>query len=146
MTRKRINCPTAGLVAATLALGAAGPAGAHPIGNDSPVRVAPPQVQHYGRANVLPPFTGIKVPYYGKANVLPPFVPEHVQGPPETVAPVATITPRAVADHPASGGSSDLVYIIVGGVIVAIGGLGGAFVAGRHRGARTAAPRSTIAA
>ena len=90
----------------------------------------------------MPP---LHVPYYGE--VLPPVVPAHMKGFPETTAaPVATATPRAVVNQPAAGGS-DLIYVLAGGVVFAIGGLGGAFAAGRRRRARTAsAARPQIAA
>jgi hypothetical protein len=139
MTRKLINYRTVGALTAALALGTAGPAAARwDLGPQ------PGSVSHHQKANVLPPFTGATVPYYGKANVLTPFVPRHMEGFPETTAaPVATATPRAVVNHPAPGGGSDLIYVLGGGVLFAIGG--GAFAAGRRQGVR-ATSRSTIAA
>lgn len=165
MTRNLINRRTAGALTAALALGTAGPAiaAAGPAGartfepgphgsvvqpgnypqyqnaNVLPPILPAPHVPQYQNANVLPPILPAPhVVHYGKANILPPFVPGHVKGFPETTAaPVATATPRAVVNHPAAGDGSDLVYVIVGGVVVAIAGLGGAFAAGRSRGART---------
>ncbi len=68
----------------------------------------------------------------------------HVKGFLEaTSGPVPTVTPRAVVNHP-GGGSSDLVYILVGGVLVALGGLGGTLAVASRR--RTTAPRSRVAA
>jgi hypothetical protein len=56
---------------------------------------------------------------------------------------VAQATPDRTV-HPAPGGSSDLAYILVGGAVVAVAGLGGTLVAAnRHR---TAPPRTGIAA
>jgi hypothetical protein len=128
MTTSYINRRTATALTAALALGAAGPAAAQTIGNDASVPVAPPLVQHYN-----------------KANVLPPFAPGHVKGFPETTAaPVTTVTPHAVVTHAAPGGSSDLVYLLVGGVVVALGGLGGTLAVASRR--RTVAPRARIAA
>ena len=80
MTTSIINRRAAGAMTAALALGTAGPAVAHTVGDSGPVQVAPPVKQvHYGKANVLPPFTGTPAVHYGKANVLPPFVPRHVK-------------------------------------------------------------------
>jgi hypothetical protein len=151
MTRNHINRPTAGALTVALALGVAGPAAARPFDLDSQGSYVPTgHVQHYQKANVLAPccVPALHEKHYGRANVLPPFVPGHVNGfPGTTAAPVATATPRAVVNHPAAGGSSDLIYIVVGGVVFAIGGLGGAFAVGRRQGARTTArARSTIAA
>jgi hypothetical protein len=129
MTTSRINRRTATVLTAALALGAAGPAAAQPIGNHGPVPVAP----------------SMHVAYHGKATVLPPFVPRHVKGFEEaTSAPVPTVTPRAVATHPGAGDSSDLVYVVVGGVLVALGGLGGTLAVANRR--RTAPARAHIAA
>jgi hypothetical protein len=128
MTTSRLNRRTATVLTAALALGAAGPAAAQTIGNDASVPVAPPVVQHYD-----------------KANVLPPFVPKHVRGFPETTAaPAPTATPRAVVNHSAPDGSSDLVYILVGGVVVALGGLAGTLAVAQRR--RTAPARARVAA
>jgi hypothetical protein len=145
MTSSHNNRRIAGVIAAALALGAAGPAGAVPVGSDAPVAVAPPaHAQHYGRANVLPPFTGMHVTRAGEV----PFVPRHVKGFPEATAAPPTTTPRAVVNHPDTGGGSDLVYILVGGgIAVAVTGMGGALAVSRRRTARTAAPaRPKIAA
>ncbi|HYZ80139.1 MAG TPA: hypothetical protein VE571_02660 [Solirubrobacteraceae bacterium] len=141
MTRNLINRGTAAALTTAVVLGAAGPAAArYDLEAKGPV-FDRGQVSSYHKANVLPPYTGVKVPYYGKANVLPPFMPKHMKTFPDTTAvPVAPTTPRAVVNRPAPAGSSDLVYVIVGGVVVAIGGLSGAFVAGRHHGARTIPP------
>jgi hypothetical protein len=140
MTCNLINRCTAGALTAAVVLGAAGPAAAQPI-LDPHGPVFPPQhTAHYQKANVLPWYSGTTVPYYGKANVLPPYMPK------PAVAPAATATPRAAVNRPATGGGSDLAYVIVGGVVFAIGGLGGAFAAGRKRGTRAAQPSSTIAA
>jgi hypothetical protein len=146
MTSSHNNRRIAGVIAAALALGAAGPAGALPVGSDAPVAVAPPaHAQQYGRANVLPPFSGLHVTRAGEV----PFVPRHVKGFPEaTAAPVPTTTPRAVVTHPGTAGGSDLAYILVGGgIAVAVTGMGGALAVSRRRTARTAAPaRPKIAA
>ncbi len=80
MTTSVINRRAAGAMIAALALGTAGPAVAHPADHSGPVQGAPPVEQvHYGKANVLPPYTGTPAVHYGKANVLPPFVPRHVK-------------------------------------------------------------------
>jgi hypothetical protein len=149
MTRNLINRRTVGALTAAVALGIAGPAAARTdlVG---PVVIEPPIV-HHETANVLPPFTGAKVPYYGKANVLPPFAPGNMKPSPQaTVAPVTTATPRVVINHPAAGGASDLVYILVGGLTGAVAGIGGANVVSRRRstsgGGTSAPPRSRIAA
>jgi hypothetical protein len=148
MTCNLINRRTVGALTAAVVLGAAGPAAAR-FDTGGPGPVLPQEhVAHYGKANVLPPYMPAPhVTHYGKANVLAPYIPAHMRGFPETVAPVTTTTPRAVVNHRATGDGSDLVYVIVGGVVFAIGGLGGAFVAGRKRGAQGAAqPGPTIAA
>ncbi|HEX3976091.1 MAG TPA: hypothetical protein VHW96_07480 [Solirubrobacteraceae bacterium] len=125
MTRSHINRRTATVLTAAIALGAAGPAAARPIGDDGPVQVAPPMTaQHYDNASVP--------------------VPRHMQAfPAATLAPV-TATSRAVVNHPGPGGSSDLVYILVGGLVVALGGLGSTLAVANRR--RTVAPRARIAA
>jgi hypothetical protein len=148
MTRSLINRRTAGALTAALVLGTAAPAAAQFDLNPQAPVVPARSVPHYGKANILPPYTGVKVPVYGKANVLPPFVPQHVKGFPDaTAAPAVAATPRAVVNHPGGGDGSDLIYVLAGGVVFAIGGLGGAFVAGRRQGARTAAgAHPTIAA
>lgn len=150
MTRKLINRTTAGALTAALALAASGPAAARQVDlNAQGSSVPAGEVAHYPKANILPPYMPAPhVTHYGKANILPPFVPGHMQGFPETTAaPVATATPRAVINHPSAGGGSDLIYVLAGGVVFAIGGLGGAFVAGRRRAARTTSPpRPRIAA
>ena len=129
MTFSPSNRRTATVLTAALALGAAGPAAAQPVGNRGPVLAAP----------------SMHVTYHGRANVLPPFVPRHVEGfAGATAAPVPTVTPRAVSTHPGAGESSDLVYIVVGGVLVALGGLGGTLAVANRR--RTAPARARIAA
>jgi hypothetical protein len=129
MTRSHITRSTATVLTAAVALGAAGSAAAEPIGWNGPILVAPATPAHYDKANVLPPYRGIRVHHYGKANVLPPFA-----GLP--AARHTTPAPRPVVNHPEGGGSSDLVYILVGGVLVALSGLGGTLaVAGRRRAA-----------
>jgi hypothetical protein len=146
MTRKLINRRTAAALTAALALGTAGPAAARqidvtPQGSSVPAGSLPHQVT----ATVYPPdMPPLHMPYYGA--VLPPVVPAHMKGLPEaTAAPVATATPRAVVNQPAPGGS-DLIYVLAGGVVFAIGGLGGALAATRRRAARTAtAARPRIA-
>lgn len=140
MTRKLINHRTAGALTAALALATAGPAAAGTVDlNSQGSSVPTADIAHYQKANVLPPYMPAPhVVHYGKANVLPPFVPRHMQGFPETTAaPVATATPRAVVNHPGAGDGSDLIYVLAGGVVFAIGGLGGAMVAGRRRAGRT---------
>jgi hypothetical protein len=142
MNRKLSNRCTAGTLTAALALGVAGPAAAReidvtPQGSFVPAGSLP----HQAKATVSPGIPPLHMPYYGE--VLPPVVPAHVKGFPEpTAAPVTTAAPRAVVNQPAAGGS-DLVYVLAGGVVFAIGGLGGAFAAGRRRGA---APRARTAA
>ncbi|HEY6526619.1 MAG TPA: hypothetical protein VIY10_22730 [Solirubrobacteraceae bacterium] len=145
MTTSVINRRAAGAMIAALALGTAGPAVAHPADHSGPVQGAPPVKQvHYGKANVLPPYTGTPAVHYGKANVLPPFVPRHVKAFREaTAAPLPRETPRAVVSHPHNGGSSDVPYIVVGGVLVALGGLGGTLAMAHRR--RTAPARPRIA-
>ena len=89
---------------------------------------------HHEKATFPPDMPPLHMPYYGE--VLPPFVPAHMKGFPEaTAAPVATATPRAVVNHPAAGGS-DVIYVLAGGVVFAIAGLGAA-AAGHRRKART---------
>jgi hypothetical protein len=146
MTCKLINRRTAGALTAALALGTAGPAAARQFdvnaqGSFVPAGYAP----HHGRATVPTGMPPLHMPYYGE--VLPPVVPAHVKAFPETTAaPGATTTPRAVVNRPAADGS-ELVYVLAGGVVFAIGGLGGAFLGGRRRGARTTTPsRPKIAA
>jgi hypothetical protein len=146
MTRKLINRRTAGALTAALALAAAGPAAARqiditPQGSSVPAGSLPHQV----KATFPPDMPPLHAPYYGK--VLPPFVPAHVKGFPETTAaPVATATPRAVVNQPAAGGS-DLIYVLAGGVVFAVAGLGGAAAAGHRRKTRTnSAGRPRIAA
>ena len=178
MNRKLINRRTAAALTAALALGTAGPAiaAAGPAGartfepgphgssvqpgnvphyqkaNVLPPYMPAPHVVHYGTANVLPPYMPAPhVVHYGRANVPSPFVYGHMKGLPEaTAAPVATATPRAVVNHSAPGGSSDVVYILVGGLAGVAAGIGGAHVVSRHRrtsdSGTAAPPRSRIAA
>jgi hypothetical protein len=137
MTRTLINRRTAGALTAALALGAAGPVAARPFDLTAQGSYVPAgSVSHKVQAEAYPPdMPPLHMPYYGE--VLPPFVPAHVKGFPETTAaPVATATPRAVVNQPAAGGS-DLVYVLAGGVVFAIAGLGGAAAAGHRRKART---------
>jgi hypothetical protein len=148
MNRKLSNRCTAGALTAALALGAAGPAAARqidvtPQGSSVPAGSLP----HYEKATFPPDMPPLHMPYYGE--VLPPLVPAHMKAFPETTAaPVPTTTPRAVVNRPSTGGSSDLVYILVGGgIAVAVTGLGGAREVSRRRTARTTAPaRPNIAA
>jgi hypothetical protein len=129
MTFSHINRRTATVLTAAVALGTAGPAAAQQIGSNGPVPVSPPQVTHYGKANVLPPFTG-----------------RHMRAFPEATAPVPTATAKPVATARAKSAApgSDLVYVLIGGVVVALGGLGGTLVAAGRR--RTAPARARIAA
>ena len=150
MNRKLSNRCTAGALTATLALGAAGPAAARqidvtPQGSSVPAGFLP----HYEKATFLSDMPPLHT--YGKANVLPPLVRTHMKGLPEsTAAPVVTATPRAVVNHSAPGGSSDVVYILVGGLAGVAAGIGGAHVVSRHRrtsdSGTTAPPRARIAA
>ena len=131
MTTSYINRRTATVLTAAVALGTAGPAAAQPIGSARLVRA---------RA-LEPPMTAQQ---YDNASVSAPSVPRHMQAFAEsTLAPVAA-TPRAVVNQPAPGGSSDLVYIVVGGVIVSLAGVGGTLAVASRR--RTVAPRARIAA
>ena len=146
MTRKLINRRTAGALTAALALGAAGPAAARPFDVTPQGSFVPAGSCVAPRKATFPPdMPPLHMPYYGA--VLPPVVPAHMKGFPETTAaPVATATPRAVVNQPAAGGS-DLIYVLAGGVVFAIAGLGGAAAAGHRRKARTAsAGRPRIAA
>ncbi len=128
MTTSYINRRTATVLTAAVALGTAGPAAAQPIGSNGPVPVEPPMTAQQ----------------YDNASVSAPSVPRHMQAFAEsTLAPVAA-TPRAVVNQPAPGGSSDLVYIVVGGVIVSLAGVGGTLAVASRR--RTVAPRARIAA
>ena len=108
---------TAGAITAALVLGTAGPAVARPVDSRGPVPVAPPAQVH-------------QRPHHGTANPLPPAA----------SAPAERARPKV--SHSASG--SSLVYVLLGGVVVAIGGLGGTLVASNRR--RTATPRPRIAA
>jgi hypothetical protein len=129
MTSSYIHRRTAGVLTAALALATAGTAAAHPIGSDAPVPVAPPSY----------------VAHHAAAKVLPPFLAEHAKGFQEaTAAPAPSATPRAVVSRPEPGGSSDLVYILVGGGVLAMSGLGGTLAVANRR--RTASARPTIAA
>ncbi|HTU98074.1 MAG TPA: hypothetical protein VMF14_19645 [Solirubrobacteraceae bacterium] len=129
MTFSHINRTTATVLTAAAALGAAGPAVAQPLGNLGPVPVAPPQVTHAATANALPPFTG-----------------RHMRGFPETTAPVPApaAAPVATARPKNSAPGSDVVYVLIGGAVVALGGLGGTLAATSRR--RTAPARARIAA
>ena len=129
MTRSHITRSTATVLTAAVALGAAGSAAAQPIGSTGPVPVAPPAPARYE----------------AQPNVTPAYVSRHTQAFPETTAsPIATASPRAVVDHSTPGGSSDVVYILVGGVLVALSGVGGTLaIAGRRR---TAPARARVAA
>ncbi len=118
MNRKLSNRCTAGALTAGLVLASAGPAAARTI-------IATPQ-------NSFAPAGYVAQP--ARATFPPPT---HMKGFPETTAaPVATATPRAVVNQPAAGGS-DLVYVLAGGVVFAVAGLGGAAAAGHRRKART---------
>jgi hypothetical protein len=129
MTISIINRRTAAAITAALVLGTAGPAAAYPIGDSGPVQVAPP----------------VKQVHYGKAHVLPPFVPRHMKAFREaTAAPVPSQTPRAVVSPAHNGGNSEVAYIVVGGVLVALGGLGGTLAVAHRR--RTAPTRPRVAA
>ncbi|HEY2320991.1 MAG TPA: hypothetical protein VGH67_21975 [Solirubrobacteraceae bacterium] len=133
MNRKLMNRRTAGALTAALALGSAGPALARPFDLTAQGSYVPAgSVSHKVQAEAYPPdMPPLHAAYYGE--VLPPFVPAHMKGFPETTAaPVATATPRAVVNQPAAGGS-DLIYVLAGGVVFAIGGLGGAALAGHRR-------------
>ena len=129
MTFSHINRRTATVLTAAVALGTAGPAAAQQIGSNGPVPVSPAQLTHDGKADVLPPFTG-----------------QHMRGFPEVTAPAPTATSKPVATaRPKSGApGSDVVYVLIGGVVVALGGLGGTLVAASRR--RTAPARARIAA
>jgi hypothetical protein len=135
MTSNIASRRTAGAITAALVLGTAGPALARTIEDPGPVPVAPPAHVH-------------RVPHSGHANVLPRFAPAHTKAFAETIAPVppAASAPAASArpkvSHPASG--SDLIYVLIGGVVVAVGGLGATLVAAGRR--RTSPPRARIAA
>ena len=144
MNRKLINRRTAGALTAALALGAAGPATARQIdvtaqGSSVPAGSLP----HHEKATFPPDMPPLHT--YGKANVLPPFVHTHMKGLPETTAaPVVTAAAHPTVAHPAPG--SDLIYVLVGGVVIAVAGLGGTLAANRRRAARTAtAARPRIA-
>ena len=160
MTFSHINRSTATVLAAAVALGTAGPAAAQ-IGSNGSVPVSPTQLTHYGKANVLPPFTGTHIVHYGKANVLPPFTGTHIvhygkanvlppftgrhmRALPEMPAPVPAAAAKPVATaRPKSGApGSDVVYVLIGGVVVAIGGLGGILVAASRRRTRRHVPAS----
>lgn len=131
MTFSHISRRTATVLTAAVALGTAGPAAAQQIGSDGPVPVAPAQLSHYGKATVLPPSTG-----------------RHMRAFPEAAAPVPTPAGQPVAsfrpkvNQPASG--SDLLYVLIGGVVVAVGGLGGTLAVANRR--RTSPARARIAA
>jgi hypothetical protein len=139
MTRKLINRRTAGALTAALALGAAGSAAARPfeLERQGPV-VHAGYLPHHEKANVFPPdMPPLHMPYYGE--VLPPFVPAHMKGFPETTAaPVPTASAQPTVSHPAPG--SDLTYVLIGGVVIGVAGLGGTLAANRRRAARTATP------
>ena len=137
MNRKLMNRRTAGALTAALALGTAGPALARPFDlNEQGSFVPAGSVPHSENAEVYPPdMPPLHAAYYAK--VVPPFVSGHMKGFPETTAaPVATATPRGVVNEPAAGGS-DLIYVLAGGVVFAIAGLGGAAIAGHRRKAGT---------
>jgi len=131
MTFSHINRTTATALTAAAVLGTAGPAAAQQIGARGPVPVAPPQVTHTATAGVVPPFTG-----------------RHMRGFPETTAPAPVpapaATPAATARPKTSAPGSDVVYILIGGAVVALGGLGGTLAATSRR--RTAPARARIAA
>ncbi|HEX3688490.1 MAG TPA: hypothetical protein VGG07_05245 [Solirubrobacteraceae bacterium] len=129
MTFSHINRLTATVLTAAVALGTAGPAAAQQIGSNGPVPVSPAQLTHYRNANVLPPFTS-----------------QHMRAFSEAPAPVQTAAAKPVATaRPKSGApGSDVVYVVIGGVVVALGGLGGTLVAASRR--RTAPARARIAA
>jgi hypothetical protein len=129
MTFSHINRRAVSVLAVAAALGTAGPAAAQPIGSDGPVPVAPAQVTHYGKANVLPSFSG-----------------RHMRDFAEAAAPVPTTAakPVATARPKNSAPGSDVVYVLIGGVVLALGGLGGTLVAASRR--RSAPARARIAA
>ncbi len=146
MNRKLSNRCTAGALTAALALGAAGSAVARPFDVTPQGSFVPAgYVSHQQKATFPPDMPPLHAPYYGA--VLPPVVPAHMKGLPEaTAAPIATATPRAVVNQPAADGSA-LIYVLAGGVVLTIAGLGGAAAAGHRRRARTAsAGRPRIAA
>lgn len=134
MTSNIASRRTAGAITAALVLGTAGPALARTIEDPGPVPVAPPAHVH-------------QTPHSGHVNVLPRFAPAHAKAFAETNAPVApaasapAASARPKGSHPASG--SDLIYVLIGGVVVAVGGLGGSLVAAGRR--RTPPPRARIA-
>ena len=129
MTFSHINRRTASVLAVAAALGTAGPAAAQPIGSHGPVPVAPAQVSHYGKANVLPPFSGRHMRAFAQAA---------------GTVPTAAAKPVATARPTNSAPGSDVVYVLIGGVVVAVGGLGGTLVAASRR--RSAPARARIAA
>jgi hypothetical protein len=147
MTTSIANRRTIGAITAALVLGTAGPAVARPFDVDAQGSMVPAghvhRTRHYGRANVLAPYTG-SATNYGQANVLPPYMPAPTKRFPETTSPAPTSAASAHprVSHPAPG--SDLIYVLIGGVVVAVAGLGGSLVAVSRR--RTAAPRNRIAA
>ena len=129
MTFSHINRRTASALAVAAALGTAAPAAAQPIGSRGPVLVAPAQVSHYGNANVSPPFSG-----------------RHMRAFAQDAGPVPTTAAKPVATAPpkSSAPGSDVVYVLIGGVVVALGGLGGTLVTASRR--RSAPARARIAA
>jgi len=136
MTRTLTNRRTAVALTAALALGAAGPAAARPFDLTPQGSFVPAgSLPHHEKATFPPDMPPLHMPYYGE--VLPPVVPAHMKGLPEsTAAPVASATPRATVKQPAAGGS-DLIYVLAGGVVFAVAGLGGAAAAGHRRKTRT---------
>ena len=135
MTSNIASRRAAGAITAALVLGTAGPAVARTIERPGLVPVAPPAHVH-------------QTAHHGKAIVLPRFAPAHTKAFAETTAPVAPAASASAASarpkvsHPASG--SDLIYVLIGGVVVAVGGLGGSVIAASRR--RTAPSRARIAA
>lgn len=144
MTFSHINRRTATVLTAAIALGTAGPAVAQPIGASGPVPVAPPQLTH-DRANVRAPFEGTEGIARGIANAPAPSPDRHMRGFAEMTGPASTAASRPVAPaHPKSSvPGSDLVYVLIGGVVVALGGLGGTLAAANRR--RTSTARARIA-
>ncbi len=113
MTANTITRRTAGAVTAALVLGTAGPAAAQPIGATGPVHLAPP------------------VTYSS------PSQPAHTQAFAETTAPLGLGDASVPGAQPTAGhsgsGSGDLIYVLIGGVGVLVGGLGGVLAASSRR-------------
>jgi hypothetical protein len=87
------------------------------------------------------------VPVAPPATYVTPYQSAHTQAFPETFAPVGTTPSASVASATpkvshAGSGSDDLIYVVIGGIGVLVGGLGGVLASSSRR--RPASARVAI--